>query len=79
MHEAPRRWQHRSAGGLVEGDVPQCGYCQSGQIMSAASLLSSKKSQPTDTDHRDQAIAAATSAAAEPMRTFALPFIVPRN
>src|SRR5260370_1931598 len=33
----------------VEGDVPQCGYCQSGQIMSAASLLS-KKAQPTDGD-----------------------------
>ena len=33
----------------VEHDVPQCGYCQSGQIMSAASLLS-KKTQPTDAD-----------------------------
>jgi len=33
----------------VEQDVPQCGYCQSGQIMSAASLLS-KKTQPTDAD-----------------------------
>jgi len=33
----------------VEQDVPQCGYCQSGQIMSAASLLS-KKTQPTDSD-----------------------------
>jgi len=33
----------------MEGDVPQCGYCQSGQIMSAASLLS-KKAQPTDAD-----------------------------
>ena len=30
-------------------DVPQCGYCQSGQIMSAASLLS-KKAQPSDAD-----------------------------
>ena len=29
--------------------VPQCGYCQSGQIMSAASLLS-KKAQPSDAD-----------------------------
>src|SRR5881392_3062458 len=29
----------------IEHDVPQCGYCQSGQIMSAASLLS-KKAQP---------------------------------
>jgi isoquinoline 1-oxidoreductase alpha subunit len=33
----------------VEQDVPQCGYCQSGQIMSAASLLA-KKAQPTDVD-----------------------------
>ncbi|MGB5635065.1 MAG: (2Fe-2S)-binding protein [Waterburya sp.] len=30
-------------------DVPQCGYCQSGQIMTAAALLS-QKSQPTDAD-----------------------------
>ena len=30
-------------------DVPQCGYCQSGQIMSACALLSSKKS-PSDAD-----------------------------
>src|SRR5258708_3203424 len=30
-------------------DVPQCGYCQSGQIMAAASLLK-KKPRPTDQD-----------------------------
>ncbi len=30
-------------------DVPQCGYCQAGQIMSAAALLS-KHPQPTDAD-----------------------------
>ena len=30
-------------------NVPQCGYCQSGQIMQAASLLKSKP-QPTDQD-----------------------------
>ncbi len=30
-------------------DVAQCGYCQSGQIMSAVSLLSTKK-KPTDAD-----------------------------
>ena len=30
-------------------DVPQCGYCQSGQIMAAAALLR-KKSKPTDKD-----------------------------
>jgi aerobic-type carbon monoxide dehydrogenase small subunit (CoxS/CutS family) len=30
-------------------DVPQCGYCQAGQIMSAAALLA-KKANPTDAD-----------------------------
>jgi isoquinoline 1-oxidoreductase subunit alpha len=30
-------------------DVPQCGYCQSGQIMAAAALLR-KKPKPTDKD-----------------------------
>ena len=30
-------------------DVPQCGYCQSGQIMAATALLK-KKPQPTDAD-----------------------------
>jgi len=33
----------------MEEDVPQCGYCQSGQIMSAVALLS-KKPKPTDGD-----------------------------
>ena len=33
----------------VEEQVPQCGYCQSGQIMSATALLS-RKSSPTDKD-----------------------------
>jgi len=33
----------------IEIDVPQCGYCQSGQIMSAAVLLA-EKAKPTDTD-----------------------------
>ena len=33
----------------IEHDVPQCGYCQSGQIMSAAALLSTN-AQPTDED-----------------------------
>lgn len=31
----------------IEEQVPQCGYCQSGQIMSAAALLS-KNASPTD-------------------------------
>lgn len=33
----------------VRLDVPQCGYCQSGQIMSAVALLASNP-QPTDAD-----------------------------
>ena len=33
----------------VELDVPQCGYCQSGQIMAAAALLS-QHPEPTDED-----------------------------
>jgi isoquinoline 1-oxidoreductase subunit alpha len=33
-------------------DVPQCGYCQSGQIMAAAALLA-KKPRPTDRDIDD--------------------------
>src|SRR3981189_3233415 len=40
-HPVQRAW--------IESDVPQCGYCQSGQIMAAASLLA-KKPKPTDTD-----------------------------
>jgi isoquinoline 1-oxidoreductase subunit alpha len=32
-----------------EVDVPQCGYCQAGQIMSAAALLA-KHPNPTDSD-----------------------------
>ncbi|WP_434388078.1 (2Fe-2S)-binding protein [Melittangium boletus] len=33
----------------VELAVPQCGFCQAGQIMTAAALLS-KKPQPSDTE-----------------------------
>ncbi|MET0661362.1 MAG: (2Fe-2S)-binding protein [Steroidobacteraceae bacterium] len=39
----------------IEHDVPQCGYCQAGQIMSAAALL---QQAPTPTDAQiDQALA----------------------
>ena len=33
----------------IELQVPQCGYCQSGQVMSATALLE-KNSSPTDAD-----------------------------
>ena len=33
----------------IEHDVPQCGYCQAGQLMSAAALLK-QKPNPTDAD-----------------------------
>jgi isoquinoline 1-oxidoreductase alpha subunit len=40
-HPLQKAWQ--------EIDVPQCGYCQAGQIMTAAALLATKK-KPTDAD-----------------------------
>ncbi|MPY86884.1 MAG: 2Fe-2S iron-sulfur cluster binding domain-containing protein [Luteitalea sp.] len=40
-HPLQQAWQ--------EVDVPQCGYCQAGQIMSAAALLA-KTPKPTDAD-----------------------------
>lgn len=40
-HPLQRAW--------MELDVPQCGYCQAGQIMSAAALLR-RKPRPTDAD-----------------------------
>src|SRR5437868_1412370 len=36
----------------IEIDVPQCGYCQAGQMMSASALLS-KKASPTDAEIDD--------------------------
>jgi isoquinoline 1-oxidoreductase subunit alpha len=33
----------------IEHDVPQCGYCQAGQLMSASALLA-KNPKPTDAD-----------------------------
>ena len=40
-HPLQRAW--------IAEQVPQCGYCQSGQLMSAAALLA-KKPKPTDAD-----------------------------
>ncbi|ARQ61060.1 MULTISPECIES: (2Fe-2S)-binding protein [Rhizobium] len=36
----------------IELEVPQCGYCQSGQLMSAAALLA-ENPRPTDEDIND--------------------------
>ncbi len=41
LHALQKAW--------IEHDVAQCGYCQAGQIMSAAALLKSKPT-PTDAD-----------------------------
>jgi aerobic-type carbon monoxide dehydrogenase small subunit (CoxS/CutS family) len=40
-HPVQRAW--------IELDVPQCGFCQSGQVMSAAALLA-RTASPTDAD-----------------------------
>ena len=44
-----RNASHAVQKAWAELDVPQCGYCQSGQIMAAAALIASKAS-PTDAD-----------------------------
>ena len=41
LHAVQRAW--------LEEQVPQCGYCQSGQLMAAAALLRDNK-QPTDAE-----------------------------
>ena len=41
MHALQKAW--------IEHEVPQCGYCQTGMLMSAAALLAAKP-QPSDAD-----------------------------
>ncbi len=41
LHAVQQAW--------IEEDVPQCGYCQAGQIMAAVDLLK-RKAQPSDAD-----------------------------
>jgi len=43
---------HRVQQAWIEEQVPQCGYCQSGQIMSAVALLN-ETPNPTDEDIND--------------------------
>ena len=45
LHPIQKAW--------IELNVPQCGYCQSGQIMQAISLLKAKPT-PTDQDINDE-------------------------
>lgn len=40
---------HRVQSAWIEAQAPQCGYCQSGQIMAAVALLN-EKPQPSDAD-----------------------------
>ena len=40
---------HRVQQAWIDAQVPQCGYCQSGQIMSAVALLA-EKPNPTDAE-----------------------------
>jgi isoquinoline 1-oxidoreductase subunit alpha len=44
-----KKSEHPVQKAWAELDVPQCGYCQSGQIMAAAALLAAKPS-PSDQD-----------------------------
>ncbi|MFZ0987786.1 MAG: (2Fe-2S)-binding protein [Xanthobacteraceae bacterium] len=41
LHKVQKAW--------IDNDVPQCGYCQSGMIMTVAALLN-EKPKPTDAD-----------------------------
>jgi len=43
---------HRVQKAWIEHEVPQCGYCQTGMIMAAVSLLD-RKPRPTDADIDD--------------------------
>src|SRR5688572_2480361 len=73
-HPVQRAW--------IESDVPQCGYCQSGQIMTEVALLA-RKPNPTDAEIDDamrgnlcrcgtyQAIREAIHRAARPQATAA--------
>jgi isoquinoline 1-oxidoreductase alpha subunit len=47
LHPVQQAW--------VESDVPQCGYCQSGQIMAAVALLA-QNPNPTEQEIKDKMI-----------------------
>jgi isoquinoline 1-oxidoreductase subunit alpha len=60
LHALQRAW--------LDIDVPQCGYCQSGQLMQAAALLTRMRTLRTRTSTKR---CQATSAGAEPIRVSA--------
>ena len=49
IESLPHNNSHPLQKAWIAHDVPQCGYCQSGQLMSAAALLRSNKN-PSDAD-----------------------------
>ena len=49
IESLPRDGSHPLQRAWMELDVPQCGYCQAGQLMSAAGLLA-RNAKPTDAD-----------------------------
>jgi aerobic-type carbon monoxide dehydrogenase small subunit (CoxS/CutS family) len=65
-HPVQKAWE--------ETDVPQCGYCQAGQIMTAAALL---KRNPKPSKTRSTPACKATSAAAARTTASAKPFNSP--
>ncbi len=50
---APSRDLHPVQQAWIAGSVPQCGYCQAGQIMTAAALLQ-RNPNPSDTEIREE-------------------------
>ncbi len=49
IESLPRDWSHPLQKAWLELDVPQCGYCQAGQLMAASALL---KATPNPTDQQ---------------------------
>ncbi|MDN5205480.1 (2Fe-2S)-binding protein [Fulvivirgaceae bacterium BMA10] len=52
LSETVEKAEHAVQQAWLEHDVPQCGYCQAGQIMNAAALLT-RNSNPSDEEIDD--------------------------